>query len=279
MTEAKLPEEVIHTILTLAIPPFTAKSFLKYPNDGGPCWTQERPGALRVSKRWYRIAIPLVYEGVALSGSRHTSALARLVKANPGVGRAIRYLRLEGGGMTRELRTLARHAKDIHTVYVSTPPRLTDSLQQLEKLQDAVPDLRPTTLYVYADASGFVDGSREQNELVLQGIVEAWSSVTEIHSPYSQSVGYRWATVLHKLPLLREVHVPAPNGDLRWTRFPWLTRNQYWKNETQLEWVAEAPGFERFVFHGEEDRKALDAALIKEGLRGYIPRIVFADDN
>ena len=177
MTQAKLPEEIVHTILTLAIPPFCSKSFLRYPNHNGPRWTQERSGALRVSKRWHRIAIPLVYEGVALSNSKHTSALARLVKTNPGIGRAIRYLRLEGGGMTRELRTLARLAPNIHTVYVSTPTRSADSLQQLEKLQDAVPDLRPTTLYIYAERSGFSYLKREQNEMVLQGIVEAWSSV------------------------------------------------------------------------------------------------------
>ncbi|GJE91822.1 hypothetical protein PsYK624_079730 [Phanerochaete sordida] len=280
MTEAKLPEEIIHTILTLAIPCFSPESFLRYPRDDGPRWTQERPGALRVSKRWYRIVIPMVYEGVALSESKHTSALARLVKANPGVGRAIRYLRIEGGGMTRELRTLARHAPNIHTVYVSTPSRSADSLQQLEKLQNAVPDLRPTTLYIYAEASSFSYLKREQNEMVLQGIVEAWSSVTEIHFPYQQSVGDRWATVLQKLPLLREVHVPTPTEEFSPTRSSWFTRNRWWENRTQLEWVSGAPNFKRFVFHGEEAGKhVVESCLKREGLERLLQKIVFMRDK
>ncbi|EKM49655.1 uncharacterized protein PHACADRAFT_33224 [Phanerochaete carnosa HHB-10118-sp] len=184
MAEAKLPEEIIREILTLILPPFCAKTFLKFPLESRrPCWAQERPGALEeggtnvllISKRWLRIATPLLYQGVALRKSRHTSAVARLVKADPAVGRAIRYLRLEGGSMTRELSTLVKHAPNIHTVYVSEQMRTGESL---DGLQRAMSLLRPTTLYIHLLAQTLHNWRAvREDEIALKAVVEVWPSI------------------------------------------------------------------------------------------------------
>lgn len=259
MAEAKLPEEIIREIVRHIIPPFSAKTFLKFPEQDTPYWKEERPGALQkgstnillISKRWLRIAAPMLYTGVALRKSKHTSTLARLVKTDPAVARAIRYLRLEGGSMSRELSTLLRYATNIHTLYVTAHLRSGESLEGLRRAAHLV---HPTTLYIhFAPNERHSYWSTENGEeTVLRVIVGLWTAVTEIH--FSAFTTTReWTNLLMDLPALREIHMPTSVH-----LHPWFERYEWERGEestsTMLEKFAEKPGFEQVVMHGREPR-------------------------
>ncbi|GJE91785.1 hypothetical protein PsYK624_079360 [Phanerochaete sordida] len=262
MTEARLPEEVIRDIIILSLPRFRPKTFLKFDRNvnidshtqqqsttAGTVWPV---AILSVSKRWLRIGTPLFYKGVVLRKSSHTSAVARLVKVNPAVGRTIRYLRLESGSMTRELVTIAKHAPAIHTLYVEACLREGHSY---DGLQRAMCFLRPTTLYINNPLGGgynYYDPSmtRTTNEMVLRTIVEAWTSVTALHfSDHCIATDSdKWTGAL-QLPSLEELHIPAPPP--------------YYAPQGWFHWAQHLPHppFKRLVLYATRHRQLLKAEL------------------
>ncbi|GJE91829.1 hypothetical protein PsYK624_079800 [Phanerochaete sordida] len=277
MAEAKLPEELIREIIRFCAPPFCAKTFLKFPAgppDAAPPRSSPRgPPAFRgvmnvllVSKRWLRIGTPMLWEGVALRKSKHTSAVARFVSSDPAVGRMIHYLRLEGGSMTRDLVKLTKHASNIHTVYIGECRHPSDSY---DGLQHVIRYLRPTTLYInlglglseYASSPT----KRDENEVVLKAIVGLWTSVMSLHLSNCEALDVSWEVSLH----LDELHIPTP--DLPSLQFPWL-----W------HWLARSKVFKRLVLHGPGDRDVIrvyyqDIATMYR--RGQDDVLTFADER
>ncbi|GJE91826.1 hypothetical protein PsYK624_079770 [Phanerochaete sordida] len=275
MAEAMLPEEMIHEIIRLSLPPFCPKTFLKFDRTLtvlSP--TQQEPGTitgpvalLSVSKRWLRVGTPLLYEGVVLRKPSHTSSVARLAKANPTVGRTIRYLRLESGSTTRELSTLVKHAPNVHTVYIEGCLRHGDSY---DGLQRAMRFLRPKTLYINnpfcVPQESSRNVSRETNKMVLKAIVEAWTSATALHfSSHYIAIGNEWSSAL-QLPSLEELHIPAPHY-----------APQYW-----FSWSRSLPHppFKRLILYATRHREHLKAELTDSSKHiSYAETVDFVDGS
>ncbi|EKM49635.1 uncharacterized protein PHACADRAFT_106800, partial [Phanerochaete carnosa HHB-10118-sp] len=72
---------------------------------------------LVVCKRWFRIALPLLYTCLFLSKPKHMKTVARAVQSDPQLGRAICHLWLEGG-FGKELYSFMKLAPNVETLYL-----------------------------------------------------------------------------------------------------------------------------------------------------------------
>lgn len=188
MSEEKLPEEILREILRLALfvspdhfcqlafPPwqFMSKKISRASRRPRP----HAGDVLLVSRRWLRIGTPLLYEFVSLSDPSHSQSVARLLKSNPTVGKAVRYLRLEGG-LGKDLITIAQHTTGLHTLYVCLYARCTDSVAGISK---AFPLFRPAQLYVFdpVEYGCFNKNSRNILQCLETSIAGAWTSLVRL---------------------------------------------------------------------------------------------------
>ena len=145
-----LPEEILREILSYVLL-VSPQDFFRF----GPADPLSRSAPLRetlhrnpqlllVSKTWLRVGTPLPYESLEISETKHTMAVAKLLRAHPDVGAAVRCLRLEGG-LTKDLVHIAKHAPNIRGPFMSL---WIQSSQTTTGLEDTLSLLSPTDLYV-----------------------------------------------------------------------------------------------------------------------------------
>ncbi|EKM49617.1 uncharacterized protein PHACADRAFT_154096 [Phanerochaete carnosa HHB-10118-sp] len=96
MSERDLPEELVLSILALCFD-LPCEDFLRFPTaDGARKSTSRNTDLLLVSKRWLRVGSPLLFTSLRLSHPSHATSVAHQLRCNPGLGSAIRNLRIEG---------------------------------------------------------------------------------------------------------------------------------------------------------------------------------------
>lgn len=177
-----LPEELLRDVLSHFLT-VDEEKFCAFPEHGylrkRQAWTSDRRNSSRsdvllVSKQWLRIGTPVLYEKVAFREAAHTKAVAELVKANPAVGRAIKYLRLEGG-MGKDLVTIVKYAPNIHTLWITPHVRASESITGLRK---TIALLQPRKLYFFLMA--YIRGNKTEDEiqrLIAPCIARSWASL------------------------------------------------------------------------------------------------------
>ena len=157
MPAQALPEELVHEILRYCILA-SPDTFLDPANEKSYFLQVEAPPSplgctniLLVSKRWLRIATPLLFTSLWLSESSHTRSVARLFQENPHLGECVVNLRLEGGYM-EELCELVKSTPNVKNVFLSWN---VGPSQDVSGLLKALPLLSPESLYLgYQGHSG-----------------------------------------------------------------------------------------------------------------------------
>ncbi|KIP01526.1 hypothetical protein PHLGIDRAFT_131224 [Phlebiopsis gigantea 11061_1 CR5-6] len=220
---SRLPEELIREILSylLATDETTFCAFTEYgrPRCRGSRWRElvqhrapSRTRPLLVSKQWLRIGTPLLYEKVFLFETSRTKIMAQLVKANPAVGRAIRYLRLEGG-MGKDFSAIVKHAPNIHTLWITANVRGADSIAGLRK---AAQMMQPRTLYFTSNSFRINKAKEEIEKIVSSAIAERWTSLESAMFCDNSRIGVDLSRALCSAPALREIFVGTEFFFLRW---------------------------------------------------------------
>ncbi|KIP03361.1 hypothetical protein PHLGIDRAFT_243934 [Phlebiopsis gigantea 11061_1 CR5-6] len=191
MAAELLPEELVHDVLRYCILA-SPDTFLDPANDRSSFLQPEAPPSplgrtpvLLVSKRWRRIATPLLFTSLWLSESAHTRTVARLFQENPHLGKCVLDLRLEGG-YDDELCELVKHTPNAKNVFLSWNIGPVD---ELSGLLTALPSLSPESLYLgYQRYSGIYRWrSDELVALLEECIAQKWPSlVRRPPSPQAQ---------------------------------------------------------------------------------------------
>ena len=183
-TSAPFPEELLREILVYRLSQ-DERYFCSFPENGCPRWMDRRPSRTRatarsrtnvllVCKQWLRIATPILYEKVSLWYPEGTKAVAALVKSSPEVGRAIRYLRLEGG-MGKDLHTIIKGAPNIHTLWITPHIRSSEGIAGLRK---SLALLQPRNLYLLLSRHlKHNKSSTEAQGLILSAISSTWKEL------------------------------------------------------------------------------------------------------
>ncbi|EKM49691.1 uncharacterized protein PHACADRAFT_154199 [Phanerochaete carnosa HHB-10118-sp] len=99
---------------------------------------------LLVCKYWLRLATPLLYTSVAIRTPAHAAAVAALLKATPGLGRALRQLKVFGG-YGRDMATIAGASPNVETLYVYVSVKSNESTTGIKK---ALCALSPKRLFL-----------------------------------------------------------------------------------------------------------------------------------
>lgn len=188
MSEDTIPEELLREILSyhFTIP---EERFFEFPDANLPRWRERRgyqgrrstyklvSDALVVSKRWLRIGTPLLYHSVTIWDQKHTRAIAQLLKANPSLGRAIRWLRLEGG-LGKDLHAIAKFTPNIDMLLMCFRVRASEGVAGFRK---ALPLLNPTKLYLVSSGYGRDTKARMEIKALLYVALENnWISLVSI---------------------------------------------------------------------------------------------------
>lgn len=210
MSEASLPEELLRDILSILLS-VHEDHFCAWPTFDRPRWktppnrhirrTSDDSGILLVSKRWRRIGTPLLYEKLYLWDTKGTKTVAQVIKSDPGLGKTVRYLRLEGG-MGRDLHTIIKHAPNIHTLWITPCVRASEGISGLKK---SLTLLNPRKLYVFAMQSRSNKAAVEAEQLLLSCIEISWTTL--VSHPFLN-------VILHTPRLLTNLHVPQTSISL-----------------------------------------------------------------
>ncbi|EKM49727.1 uncharacterized protein PHACADRAFT_214249 [Phanerochaete carnosa HHB-10118-sp] len=176
--DAVLPEETLCEILSYSILVSHAEffRFRKHYRCLVPRSKSRCGDLLLVSKRWFRIGTPLLYECVKLSKPEHTTAVANILRAHPHVGSAVRCLRLEGG-LGKDLMHIAKLTPKLHSIYLSLRVKSVDSITGLKR---AFPLLNPVNLYI--EHEGYKENKKiaEARRLLYTHVTNVWTSLRSL---------------------------------------------------------------------------------------------------
>ena len=114
----------------------------------------------------------MLYEKVLLTNTAQAKAVAQVVVANPTVGRAIKYLRLEGG-MGKDLATIVKCAPNIHTLWITLHLLAAESITGLRK---TITLLQPRKFYFHM-AERRNKTTEKVKELIISSIAQSWASL------------------------------------------------------------------------------------------------------
>ncbi|GJE91836.1 hypothetical protein PsYK624_079870 [Phanerochaete sordida] len=218
MPESQLSDEVLEEILAycMTIPPDV---FLQFPTEARDSpheyLAQSRLDYLCVSKRWLRVARPLLYTSVVLFKNAHTKSVAAVLAGHSGVGRRMRTLRLEGG-YGRDFALIAAAAPRIEHLYLNLEVASSDTIAGLRK---SLTTLNPTTFRAHQlGLLGIKHGN--QTVLELRAIMEAcissrWTNLTHIFLSESFPMSMSMAKCLVKAEKLEELHIATADA-LKW---------------------------------------------------------------
>lgn len=184
----RLPEELVRDVLTYALRIPLEEFFLRYDGLYDTKLEYSDPDArappqyhiLLVCKRWHRIGLPVLYTSLALSSDRQTKRVAATIQIDPHLGRAIRHVRLRGGGYGPELYTILKAATKLDAISIATTMSVRDSLAGLRRV---LPTLDPRVLCVYSPRAkpggrGVKDG---QLDALLQSMVREWKNMETVY--------------------------------------------------------------------------------------------------
>ncbi|GJE89698.1 hypothetical protein PsYK624_058040 [Phanerochaete sordida] len=223
MSDAQLPEELLREILSLLLSVSEA-DFCKFPDNGCPPWMSQQPrgrqsyrpppicDVLLVSKRWLRVGTPLLYESVHVWSPEHVKAIAAVLRANPGVGKAVRRLRIEGG-CGKELYTIVKHAPNVDTLYICLHVKASEGIAGLRK---ALPLMRPQKLYWLHRGLTLNKAAVEAKALLEKCIAEIWTSLRSINLYTFFNMTPEIACTLSKAPALRELIMDNNHKTREW---------------------------------------------------------------
>lgn len=139
MSTASLPDEVLAKVLGLLLR-IRPRAFFRL-DCSVQSWTfpyLRHSSLLLVSKQWYSVGAPLLYESIKITQSKHTTAIASVFQKRPELGEAVRYLRLDpcSGGLEEDLVKVAKLAPYIESLYIDVS-RLKNT-QSIAGLGDAL---------------------------------------------------------------------------------------------------------------------------------------------
>ena len=140
--------------------------------------------ALLVCKRWLRIGTPLLYESIKLSSLQDTQAVLNVVRANEGISKFIRRLRLEGG-FGRALGELAKYLYNVEHLLILPDVRARESVTGLHIL---FPELNLRTLKIEDKRKTFNRNTDYINHLLQHSIRHYWPNLVG-HSRYFSLIG------------------------------------------------------------------------------------------
>ncbi|KAK7023198.1 F-box domain-containing protein [Favolaschia claudopus] len=105
-----LPDEILSEILSPALK--VPDDLFSHTSDVSPfaTYAPSTSAYLLVCKDWLRVATPLLYSVVVLRSKAQANALEKVFRKNPGFGRFVRKLRVEGG-----------YGSAMHTILQATP--------------------------------------------------------------------------------------------------------------------------------------------------------------
>lgn len=182
--ESRVPEEILREILkhNLQVEPvhaFLLNPYSKFSRQRDPRNQCIMPpaDALLVSKCWLRVGTPLFYRTIVLHNSRQTKQLAEVLRENPGLGQAVRNVRLQGG-FGKDLVAVMKHLPKIHSLAVNTCVLVKDSNNGLLRV---LPLLNPTCLYIH----GFQTrrSKNQKSKAIRKALLEVlgnWTSLVSV---------------------------------------------------------------------------------------------------
>ncbi|GJE91803.1 hypothetical protein PsYK624_079540 [Phanerochaete sordida] len=212
--DSSFPEELLQEVLRHAIirpmDDFSQLPHLRYLTRRvhGHAPGSRRSCILVVCRRWYRVALPLLYTRVRLAEPEHTKAVARVVQHRPELGGAIRHLRLDGGH-GKELYALLKLAPNVESLYLSLDATSKDSVAGFRRaVKEGV--LRARVLY-YTDASSGSERNKVLTELlaIAQTHIAQSKSLTHVILNSHEKIRPSLAEALQKSPSLTDVTLYA----------------------------------------------------------------------
>lgn len=151
MSERDLPEELVLYIISLCLD-LPSEDFLRFPTaDGTRKHISRNADVLLVSRRWLRIGSPLLFASLRLSNPSHTTSVAHQLRCNPGLGSAIRNLRIEGD-CGDDLYDVLELAPNVQRLYVALDQKTNT---RTDGLRRALPCINPREVFV-VDITRFV---------------------------------------------------------------------------------------------------------------------------
>jgi hypothetical protein len=148
ISEQDIPEELLSKILSfcLAIPP---QDFFRFPQltlQADPLTIGERNAQLLlVSKRWWRVGTPALYNSLKLSTVVHANCVAKLLSIHPELGHVILNLRFEGNSVCPSLHNIIKLAPNIHSVYISVDRKIDE---RVDCLRDCLSGMDPKDVFL-----------------------------------------------------------------------------------------------------------------------------------
>lgn len=256
MVVPELPDELLDRIFTLCLVSvdnsccrFTGAT-VSSPAESAPVQVQQpseehrrrHAQLLLASKRFLRIATPLLYTSVHLSTPSQVDAVADLLYLNPNVGLMIAHLRLDHAALGERLFDIATLAPNVETLFLDLRLlTLNDSVDGLSKaLETGL--LSPEALYVTQDqtprelVNDHVHTKTRQLNRELLAALPSWPSLVRLashtpayapsHRPCSQKhihfdvfePSAELAEALKTAPALEEISVGVGQARNWWTR-------------------------------------------------------------
>ncbi|KAJ7634493.1 hypothetical protein FB45DRAFT_829742 [Roridomyces roridus] len=181
-----VPDEIIHEILSPALAVF--EDDFSTPSLRSPFVPpiQSSSAILLVSKSWLRVATPLLYGVVILRSRGQTQALELALKANPGLGKFIKKLRLEGGP-TVALHRILQTAENLRDICISL-----DDLRKGESasgLCRGLPLINPARVILIYPPFSVDPGKSVRNIVqVLVEYIPKWTNLTTFEMPHDSFI-------------------------------------------------------------------------------------------
>ncbi|EKM49660.1 uncharacterized protein PHACADRAFT_265228 [Phanerochaete carnosa HHB-10118-sp] len=181
MHETLLSDEILNRILSycLFIPP---EVFLQFPTEARgnaqAYQTKKRLNYLLVSKRWLKIAKPLLYTSVILRKNAHTKAVAVVLQDCPGLSKKIDTLRLEGG-YGRDFSYIVAVSPNIKHLYLNLELASSDTIAGMRK---SLTTMDPTNFYAH--------------QVALSGLSRNNQTVLELRAMMETCISSRWANLV-----------------------------------------------------------------------------------
>ncbi|KZV92692.1 hypothetical protein EXIGLDRAFT_70300 [Exidia glandulosa HHB12029] len=208
-----LADETLSDILArhLSIPDEDFESSGPYKRHLHASW-RSSSNALLVSKRWLRVATPLLYNIVVLRSSAQVEGLCAALKTDKTLGAFVRKLRLEGG-----------YGAVVHKI-IAASPNITHLVLNIQLWSDdsssgickALPTMTITSLTLVAFSHSWkgpkANASMRKLQDTLTACIPKWQTLTRVvvtnDLPFHTKEGtpYLGASIA-KVPHLRELHL------------------------------------------------------------------------
>ncbi|KAK7046852.1 hypothetical protein R3P38DRAFT_3176137 [Favolaschia claudopus] len=183
MAANRAPDEIISEILSPALRVSDAAfSTLNSVAKKSPFLTfsESTSAYLAVSKSWLRVATPLLYHTVPIRSTAQAQALAAALTSNPGLGRFIKKLRVEGG-YGESMGTILLAAGDgITDLYISLDIYRFD---KVDGLSFGLQYLNPIRVIIDSPPSIPCNADGLWRSLIMTSTSSCWMRLTQVEMP------------------------------------------------------------------------------------------------